>query len=323
VSDIASVQFQDPWVFALLGVVLIGVALTVLRARRPSGGLLFSSLGLLPVARGGWRVRLRWALVALRVAAIVLFIIALARPQIVHASVESISDGIDIVLAIDVSGSMSEAGFGGSTKIDAVKRVVHDFLGGLKNDRVGIVIFSGEAIVLGPPTLDYAASQKLVDPIDTGSLAGGTAIGTGLATAVNVLRDSNAKSKVVILLTDGENNSGDISPLDASNMAQLLGVRVYTIGAVSAPSEAANPDDSVDEQLMRKMATQTGGQYYSVSDANSLAEVYREVETLEKSHVGTRDFIDYQEAHLGFLAAGALLLFVEIALAATLLRRTP
>jgi Ca-activated chloride channel homolog len=323
VSDIASVQFQDPWVFALLGVVLTGVALTVLRARRPSGGLLFSSLGLLPVARGGWRVRLRWALVALRVAAIVLFIIALARPQIVHASVESISDGIDIVLAIDVSGSMSEAGFGGSTKIDAVKRVVHDFLGGLKNDRVGIVIFSGEAIVLGPPTLDYAASQKLVAPIDTGALAGGTAIGTGLATAVNVLRDSDAKSKVVILLTDGENNSGDISPLDASTMAQLLGVRVYTIGAVSAPSDAANPDDSVDEQLMRKMATQTGGQYYSVSDASSLAEVYRDVEALEKSHVGTRDFIDYQEVHLGFVAAGALLLFVEIALAATLFRRTP
>src|SRR5437660_1038635 len=181
-------------------------------------------------------------------------------------------------------------------------------------------------IALGPPTLDYAASQKLVEPLDTGSLAGGTAIGTGLATAVNVLRDSAAKSKVAILLTDGENNSGDISPLDASNMAKLLGVRVYTIGAISAPVQRGGDEPesgTVDEQLMRKMAGDTGGQYYSVSDANSLAEVYREIETLEKSHVGTRDFVDYEEAHLFFLAAGALLLFIEISLAATVFRRRP
>src|SRR5207237_9560736 len=180
---------------------------------------------------------------------------ARARAQIVRAWVESVAEGIDIVLVLDTSGSMSEKGFGGSAKIDAVKRVVNDFLGGLRNDRVGIVVFSGEAIVLGPPTLDYAASQKLVDPLDTGSLAGGTAIGTGLATAVNVLRDSAAKSKVAILLTDGENNSGDISPLDASNMAKLLGVRVYTIGAISAPVQRGvdEPESAtVDEQLIRQ-----------------------------------------------------------------------
>ena len=184
---------------------------------------------------------------------------------------------------------------------------------------------SGEAIVLGPPTLDYAASQKLVAPIDTGTLAGGTAIGTGLATGINVLRGSEAKSKVVILLTDGENNSGDITPLDAANMAKLLGVRVYTIGAVSVTTTADKDvsTDSVDAQLMRKIAEDTGGHYYSVSDENSLAEVYREIESLEKSHVGARDFVDYQEAHLGFLALGVALLFAELALAATVFRRTP
>jgi len=320
-----SFRFEDPWLLVLLAVVLAGLSLSMIRGRRPAGGLLFPSLGLLPATRPGWRIRLRWVLVALRGAALVMFVVALARPQIVRASVESVSEGIDVVLAIDVSGSMSEAGFAGSTKIDAVKHVVHDFLGGLKNDRVGIVIFSGEAVVLGPPTLDYAASQKLVAPIDTGTLAGGTAIGTGLATAINVLRDSDAKSRLVILLTDGENNSGDISPIDASNMAKLLDVKVYTIGAVTV---AANPDkdvatDSVDEQLMRKIAEQTGGHYYSVTDENSLAEVYREIESLEKSRVGARDFTDYQEAHLGFLALGAALLFVEVALAATLFRRTP
>jgi len=323
--DIASLRFEDPWLLALLLVVGAALLLNVLRARRPGTGLLFSSLGLVPSARQGWRVRWRWALMVLRVAALVAFVIALARPQIVRASVESVAEGIDVVLVLDTSGSMSERGLGGSTKIDAVKRVVRDFLGGLRNDRVGIVTFSGEAIVLGPPSLDYVASQKLVEPIDTGSLAGGTAIGTGLATGINVLRDSQAKSKVVILLTDGENNSGDITPLDAANMAKLLDVRVYTIGAVSA---TAIPDkdvssDTVDEQLMRKIAEDTGGHYYSVSDENSLAQVYREIESLEKSHVGTRDFIDYQEAHLGFLALGIAILFVELALGATAFRRTP
>jgi Ca-activated chloride channel family protein len=264
-------------------------------------------------------------LIVLRVAALTAFVVALARPQIVRASVESVAEGIDVVLVLDTSGSMSERGFAGSSKIEAVKRVVNDFLGGLRNDRVGIVIFSGEAIVLGPPTLDYAASQKLVAPIDTGTLAGGTAIGTGLATGINVLRDSAAKSKVVILLTDGENNSGDITPLDAANMAKLLDVRIYTIGAVTVTATADKDvsSDSVDAQLMRKIAEDTGGHYYSVSDENSLAEVYREIESLEKSHVGARDFIDYQEAHLGFLAFGIAILFVELALAATVFRRTP
>jgi Ca-activated chloride channel family protein len=264
-------------------------------------------------------------LVALRVAALVALIVALARPQLVRASVESVAEGIDVALVLDTSGSMAERGFGGSTKIEAVKRVVNDFLGELKNDRVGIVVFSGEAIVLGPPTLDYAASQKLVAPIETGTLAGGTAIGTGLATGINVLRDSKAKSKVVILLTDGENNSGDITPLDAANMAKLLDVRVYTIGAISLTATAVKDvsSDTVDEQLMRKIAEDTGGHYYRVSDENSLAEVYREIESLEKSHVGTRDFIDYQDAYLGVLALGIAILFAELALAATAFRRTP
>ena len=324
-TDLGSLRFEDPWLLVLLLVVAGGLAVNLLRARRPGTGLLFPSLGLVPAGRPGWRVRMRWMLIVLRVAALVAFVVALARPQIVRASVESVAEGIDIVLVLDTSGSMSERGFGGSAKIDAVKRVVNSFLGDLRNDRVGIVVFSGEAILLGPPTLDYAASQKLVDPIETGTLTGGTAIGTGLATGINVLRDSPAKSKVVILLTDGENNGGDITPLDAANMAKLLDVRVYTIGAITLTATADKDVsfDTVDEQLMRKIADTTGGHYYSVSDENSLAEVYREIESLEKSHVGTREFVDYQEVHLGFLVLGVAFLFVELALGATVFRRTP
>ena len=322
-SELGGLRFADPWALALLGVVLALVALSMVRGRRPSSGLLFSSVGLLPAAPPGWRVRLRWILIALRVAALVALIVALARPQLVRASVETLAEGIDISLVIDVSGSMSERGFGDQTKIDGVKHVVHEFLGGLKNDRVGIVVFAGEAIVLGPPTLDYAASQKLVAPLDTGSLSGGTAIGTGLATGLNVLRDSEATSKLVILLTDGENNSGDISPLDAANMAKLLDVKVYTIGAVTSLAATSPDSGSVDEELMKRMSELTGGHYYRVSDETSLANVYREIETLEKSRVGAREYTDYQDAHLGFLLLGAALLFAEIALAATLFRRTP
>ena len=324
-TDLGSIHFEDPWLLLLLIVLGVGLGLNLWRSRRPGTGLLFSSLGLVPSGRTH-RMRWRWVLVGLRVAALAAFVVALARPQLVRASVESVAEGIDVVLVLDTSGSMSERGFGGTTKIDAVKRVVNDFLSGLKNDRVGIVVFSGEAIVLGPPTLDYAASQKLVAPIETGTLAGGTAIGTGLATGINVLRDSQAKSKVVILLTDGENNSGDISPLDAANMAKLLDVRVYTIGAVTVSAGAdkdVTADDTVDAQVMRKIAEDTGGHYYSVSDENSLAEVYREIESLEKSHVGTRDYIDYQETYLPFLALGLGLLFAELALAATVFRRSP
>jgi Ca-activated chloride channel homolog len=324
VTDITALRFEDPWLLALLLVVGGGLVVNLLRARRPGTGLLFSSLGLVPTAHHTWRVRWRGALIALRVLAFVAFILALARPQIVRASVESVAEGIDVVLVLDTSGSMAERGFAGSAKIDAVKRVVNDFLGGLRNDRVGLVVFSGEAIVLGPPTLDYTASQKLVAPIETGTLAGGTAIGTGLASGINVLRDSEAKSKVVILLTDGENNSGDITPLDAANMAKLLDVRVYTIGAITTTTTAGDvPIESVDAQLMRKIAEDTGGHYYSVTDENSLAEVYREIESLEKSHVGTRDFMDYQDTHLVFLALGIALLFLELALGATVFRRSP
>jgi Ca-activated chloride channel family protein len=324
VSDLTSLRFEDPWLLALLLLVGAGLGVNVMRGRRPGTGLLFPSLGLVPSARPGWRVRWRGLLIALRVAALTAFTLALARPQLVRASVETVSEGIDVVLVLDTSGSMSERGLGGSTKIEAVKRVVHDFLGGLKNDRVGIVVFSGEAVVLGPPTLDYAASQQLVAPIDTGTLAGGTAIGTGLATGINVLRDSEAKSKVVILLTDGENNSGDISPLDAANMARLLEVRVYTIGAITlTPAGQDASADTVDEQLMRKIADDTGGHYYRVWDENSLAQVYRGIESLEKSHVGTRDFVDYQETHLALLALGIAILFAELTLGATVFRRTP
>ena len=315
------ITFETPWAFALLAVALVALAFELRRERVRPAGMLFSSLGLLPAARGSWRVRSRWLLLPIRVLGVTALITALAAPQVVEATYDVPAEGIDIVIALDVSSSMIQTDFGGQSRIDASKRVISDFLSGLKNDRAGIVIFSADALILSPLTLDYTAAQRLIQPVVPGTLLrDGTAIGTGLATALNAVRGSTARSKVVVLLTDGENNTGDIEPLDAAQMAKVLGIRVYTIGAV--PSGGRGPGD-IDEALMRSMSELSGGQYYRVSDEAALRNVYREIAALEKARVGSRGFIETRDATLPFIAAGAALLVLELLLATTLFRRTP
>lgn len=319
-------RFADPIVLGLLLAVPALVTLAIRRQRRRGDGLLFSSIGLLPARRRPWRARVRPFLPALRVAALVLVIVALARPQVVRAS-EIPAEGIDIAITLDVSGSMSSPDFGknNETRIDAVKRVVHDFVGGLTNDRVGLVIFGSEALILSPLTLDHSVVQKMAEPLkpDGRMVGGATAIGTGLATALNVLRGSAARSKVVILLTDGENNTGTIAPIDAANAAKLLGVRVYTIGAVPA-DERQRGTVEVDEALMREMAESTGGRYFAASDENALRQIYAEIARLERSRVGLRtENASYEDVVTPFLLAGVLLLLLEGLVSLTFLRRAP
>lgn len=314
------VRFDAPWALALLVLVAVALALEVRRERGRPGGVLFSSLGLLPARRGSWRVRLRWLLLPIRVIGATALVLALASPQIVHASFDLPTEGIDIVLALDTSSSMTSPDLGGQTRIAASKKAMTDFLATLKNDRVGVVIFSSEALVLSPLTFDYGAAQKLIAPLEAGKLLrDGTAIGVGLATAENVLRPSAARSRAVVLLTDGENNTGDVQPLDAAQIAKVLGMRLYTIGAV--PRNARTSE--VDETLMRRMSEMTGGQYYRVSDEATLREVYREIQSLEKARVGSRGFIETEDAQLPFAALGAALLVLEVILATTFLRRAP
>lgn len=317
-------RFRDPEPLALLALVLAIAVLVVVRERGAHGGVLFSSLGLLPRTRPSLRVRLRWLQLPLRVLAATLLILALARPQIGQATVESVAEGIDIVLAIDTSSSMGGNDFDGRSKMEVTKRVVIDFLRGVEDHRIGIVLFSGEGLVLSPLTLDYGAARTLVEPLVEGRLLDdGTAIGTGLATSVNVLRDSQAKSRVVVLLTDGQNNMGQIQPLDAANMARILGMRVYTIGAVPPIEAGFASATSVDEQLLRRIAEMNGGQYYRVTDETAMAEVYREIEQLERSRVGVRRTTEYNDAYLLFLVPGAVLLGIELLLAVTFFRRSP
>ena len=313
------VRFEAPWALALLAIVVIAAALELRRERGRSGGVLFSSLGLVPRAHRSWRVRTRWLLLPLRVVAATALIVALASPSIVQAAFDVPAEGIDIVVVLDTSSSMTTPDLGGQPRIEVVKSVVHDFLGGLKNDRVGIVIFSAESMVLSPLTLDYAAAQRLVEPVAAGRpLRDGTAIGTGLATGLNLVRESTARGKVAILLTDGSNNAGEIEPTEAAQIAKLLGVRLYTIGAVAARSRA-----DVDEALMKRMSELTGGLYFRASDETALRDVYREIQTLEKARVGTRAFISTDDVSLPFVAAGAGLLALQFVLALTVFRRTP
>jgi Ca-activated chloride channel family protein len=321
----STVRFADPMVLALLLVVPALAFVAFARERRSGGALLFSSLALIPGRRRAWRTRLRPALIVLRAVALVLLIAALARPQVVRAS-EIASEGIDIAMILDVSGSMTSPGFGRGnvTKLDAVKKVVIDFVGGLKNDRAGLVIFGSDALLLSPLTLDTNALKELTQPIESGRLVGGaTAIGTGLATGLNVLRGSTAKSKVAILLTDGENNAGQITPADAAKAARILGVRVYTIGAILA-SERQRGAIPVNESELRDIAESTGGRYFSASDESALRQIYDEIAVLERTRIGVRtEFAAYQDVMLPFLLAGALVLVLEMLVGLTLLRRMP
>ncbi|HEY6959437.1 MAG TPA: VWA domain-containing protein [Candidatus Limnocylindria bacterium] len=313
-------SFDAPWAFALLALVALALALEIRRERMRPPAVLFSSLGLLPASRASARIRLRWLLLPIRVVALTALITALAAPSVVHASFDVPAEGIDIVIALDTSSSMTSNDFGGEQRIVAAKKVIDGFLAGLKNDRAGIVIFSSESMVLSPLTLDYGAAQRLIDPIEPGKvLRDGTAIGTGLASAVNVLRDSTARSKVVVLATDGENNTGDIQPLDAAQMAKLLGIRVYTVGVAPTGKGAGE----VDEALMKRMSDIAGGQYYRASDESALRNVYQEIAALEKARVGSRGFVETSDASLPFAALGTALLVLEIVLATTAFRRTP
>ena len=314
------ISFDAPWAFALLGIVLVAAILEFRGERIRPVGMLFSSLGLLPPSRASWRVRSRGLLLPLRALGATALITALAAPSVVQASFEVPAEGIDIVIALDTSSSMTASDFGGQQRIVAAKKVINEFLAGLKNDRAAVVIFSAEGMVLSPLTLDYAAAQRLIQPIEPGKiLRDGTAIGTGLATALNVLRPSTARSKVVVLATDGQNNTGDIQPLDAAQMAKVLGVRVYTIGVAPTGRGAGE----VDESLMKQMSQIAGGQYYRASDETALRNVYSEIEALEKAKVGSRGFLETTDASLPLVAAGAGLLVLELVLATTVFRRTP
>ncbi len=274
----------------------------------------------------GWRAHAAGAAPVLIGFAALLLGVALARPQTGNARTEVKSEGIDIVLALDISGSMRAEDFKPHNRLYVAKQVAKEFVAGRAGDRIGLVVFSGGAYTQCPLTLDYGIVDHLIDEVDFGQVPDGTAIGMALATATNRLRDAHGKSKVVILLTDGQNNAGEIDPVTAAEAARALEVKVYTIGAgrdgpaqipVDDPvfgQRMVTIDAKVDEDTLKKIAGVTGGRYFRATSAEALEQIYHEIDRMEKTKAETVEYVQYHEVGpllallAGIALAGGLLL---------------
>ena len=314
-----NLRFAAPWALLLLA----GVPLLAWFAwPRRGAAVRLGALGPAASMKPTWRVRFEPALMALRLLGIALLVVAVARPQRGEAASETQGEGIDIVLAFDVSASMTQPFGQGRTRIDAAKEVLSRFVEGRTNDRVALVAFQGSSITLSPLTDDYRAVDQAVQGADQVRLADGTAIGTAIGESVNVLRGSNAKSRIVILMTDGESNAGDVTPGAAARIAERLGARVYTVGVVTRVG--VDPQRSrlnVDEASLKEIADTTGGTYNRAEDPDALAQIYQRIDELEKSRFAGQTFTRFDDIAPYVLAAAAAALALEAALRFTAFRR--
>jgi Ca-activated chloride channel family protein len=277
----------------------------------------------------------RHLLIFLRLLALTVLILALARPQSGQTSRDVESEGIDIVLALDISGSMQAEDFKPHNRLYAAKQVIREFIKNRVSDRIGLVIFAKEAVSQCPLTTDYSVLQTFLNQVEIGQIEDGTAIGLGLATSVNRLRYTPGKSKIIILLTDGNNNAGEIEPLTAAELASLVNIKIYTIGA-GKPGEAffrsRDPATGqrivyrlpeLDENILREIARMTKGEYFRATDEEALANIYKQIDEMEKSRVKVKEYTQYAELFPYFLWIGLALALLEIIAANTILRKLP
>ncbi|MBR1517718.1 MAG: VWA domain-containing protein [Bacteroidales bacterium] len=325
--------FANGWVLWLLLIIPLMIAWYVLRYRKQHAALQFSTIGLFDKRHKTLRQRLIHLPYALRVAAVAALIIALARPQSQLSRQEMKVEGIDIVLTMDVSGSMLAEDFR-PNRLEAAKKVAADFINGRVNDRMGLVVFAGEAFTQVPLTIDHHILLQQLGKVKSGTIKDGTAIGDGLATAINRIKDSEAKSKVIILLTDGVNNQGSVDPESAAEIAALYDIRLYTIG-IGTMGKAPFPfkdqwgrtvyqniDVEIDEPLMRKMAQSTReGQYFRATNKKTLEEIFGQIDEMEKSKVDVTQYAQTRDEYLPFLLLGLALLIVEVLLSTLYFKR--
>ena len=285
-----------------------------------------------------WKVRLMPLQMLLRVVAFVMLIIVLARPQTQNSWKNKTVEGIDIMLAIDVSTSMLAEDLK-PNRLEAAKQVAAEFISGRPDDNIGLTIFAGEAFTQCPMTTDHSSLLNLLQNVRTdiaarGLIQDGTAIGMGLASAVRRLKDSKAKSKVVILLTDGSNNMGDLSPMTSAEIAKSLGIRVYTIGVgtnkvapypmpVAGGVQYVNVPVEIDTRTLSDIAATTNADFYRATNTGELHEIYKEIDKLEKSKLSVTQFSKRYDAYQPFAAAAALALLLELLLRITVFRRIP
>lgn len=325
------ISFGRSWCFVLFIIVPAMIVWYVYKYKGTRSAIQISQLPQNDL--GSWKNIFRHSLFVLRLLTVSLVIIAMAMPQTINQEQFAEGEGIDIVLCIDVSGSMTAQDFT-PNRLEAAKRVATEFVNRRPTDRIGIVIFSGESFTLCPVTGDHDVVIAAIQGIHNGMLEDGTAIGSGLATAVDRLRSSSAKSKVVLLLTDGENNGGLIDPKTAKEIARTFNVRVYTIGMASegyAPQPVNTPlgividrqKISIDENLLKEIANDTGGQYFRAKDNQSLTKVYADIDQMEKSKVEMIKSVKYTDKFLPLVLAAIFLLLLELTLNYTVFRRFP
>lgn len=299
----------------------------------------FPSLETLKIIKPSWTIKGRHILIVLRLLVITLVILGLARPQAGKEETEITTEGIDIILALDVSGSMQAQDFEikgqRHNRLFVVKDVVKDFIKGRENDRIGMVVFAGRAYTQCPLTLDYGVLLQFLKKIEIGMIEDGTAVGSAIGTSVNRLRETKAKSKVVILLTDGRNNAGEIDPLTAAEIAKTLGIKIYTIGAGTkglAPFPAVDIFGNqvlkpikidIDDKMLTEIAKITGGLYFRATDTESLERIYEQIDALEKTETEVKHYTEYNELFPYFILPAFGLLILEIALANTRFRKVP
>ena len=327
-------RFADPLYLALLLALPVLAYVYMARRWRRGGTLRYPGLGAVVASGGASTGRWRRVLLVLRLLALAALIVAFARPQTGVTEEEVLTEGIDIVLAIDISSSMLAEDLQ-PNRLEAAKVVAADFVQGRRNDRIGLVVFGGQAFTQVPLTLDYDVVAELMGELEVGMVKDGTAVGMGLATALKRLQSSRAESKVVVLLTDGRNNRGEIDPVTAAQMAQALDVRVYTIGVGSQGTARIPVDDpmfgrryatiavDVDEATLQEVADTTGARYFRATDTESLQSIYAEIDELETTEIEVQSFTRYGELFHIPLVFGLLLLVVETGLANTLLRKLP
>ncbi|NOU19161.1 MAG: VWA domain-containing protein [Bacteroidales bacterium] len=325
--------FAHPKFFYLLLLIPAMVAWYIFRQKDSKASLQISTLQSFAKSPVSIKVYLRHILFALRVIVITLIIIVLARPQSTNTWKNVTTEGIDIILAIDVSGSMLARDFT-PDRLEAAKEIGIKFISGRQTDRMGLVIFSGESFTLCPLTTDHASLINMFKDIKMGILEDGTAIGSGLATAISRLKDSNAISRVVILLTDGVNNRGEIAPLTAAEIAKSYGVRVYPVGIGSigtAPYPVQTPfgvqyqnmEVKIDEEVLQQIAEMTGGRYFRATNNKALEQVYSEIDKLERSKIEVTEYNKREERFRIFGLIALLLIASEFVLRSTIFRSIP
>lgn len=327
------ITFKNPEYFYLLFLLVPMLAWYIFRFRKSGASIRFSSLAGFASVGKSWKHYLRHAPIALQMIGVALLIVALARPQSSNNWENVTTEGLDIVVALDISSSMLAQDFQ-PNRLEAAKDVATKFITGRPNDRMGLVVFSGESFTQCPLTTDHAVLINLFRDIQSGMIEDGTAIGNGLATSVARLKDSNAISKVIILLTDGENNAGEIAPVTAAELAKTYGIRVYTVGVGtigSAPYPVQTPfgtqmqsvEVKIDEETLQKIADITDGQYFRATDNQSLVKIYDEIDQLEKSKIEVKEYSRKQEEYQRYALFGFAILLAGFFLKITLFRNIP